>query len=672
MALAANLGTTKFVIDSLWDRPTHPKGWYVRSEHVPYAERSVPSLFISSNLHPDYHTPRDEPKNIDYAKLTRMAQWMYLTGWMVGNAARRPAVDPGFVLRERHPVAITFRRPAAVATFFACCARRNSTCSASPRRVELFDDFADGRDRRRRFAAMPVKRWLSIAAVAMATLGTVAGCGDSGPDTPPAVLTTLNVSVATPTLLPGQSTAASANGLDQNGAVIAVGVVTWSSSANSIATVGTGGEVTAVATGSAQITATSISGRSGNAQVTVLPTPVAAVRIGPAVSSLVVGATQQLVATALDANGAALSGRTVTWTSSDATRATVSVAGLVTGVAIGATTVTATSEGRSGTTAITVIPVPVAAITLSPAQASVIVGGTQQFTATTRDAAGNVLQGRTVTWASLDPSRVSISASGIATGVAVGVVDITASSEGRSASVPVTVSGPRLPACDVVRPIVVGQTFNSTLTAADCRLPDGSFTQKYELQLTAPTAVQIDMTSSIVDAYLLLQDAVSGTILEENDDDGGQTNARIARLLPAGRYIIYANTFDADEVGAFQLSVTPATAGCFSATPLQVPSTVNGALSTASCRLPDGTFANRYELNVVTAATYQITLSSTVFDAYLAVFTVAGTLQGENDDGAGGTNARLTLALPPGRYIVLATSFGPGEVGAFALDVRVP
>jgi hypothetical protein len=99
MALQANSATGKFIIDSLWDRPTHPEGWYFRSDHVPYAERSVPSLFFSTNLHADYHTPRDEPKNIDYPKLTRMTQWMYMTGWIVGNAAKRPGIDPGFVLR---------------------------------------------------------------------------------------------------------------------------------------------------------------------------------------------------------------------------------------------------------------------------------------------------------------------------------------------------------------------------------------------------------------------------------------------------------------------------------------------------------------------------------------------------------------------------------------------
>ena len=99
MAIDANSVTGRFVIDSLWDRPTHPEGWYFRSDHVPYAERGVPSLFFSTNLHADYHTPRDEPKNINYPKLTRMTQWMYMTGWIAANAAKRPTIDPGFVLR---------------------------------------------------------------------------------------------------------------------------------------------------------------------------------------------------------------------------------------------------------------------------------------------------------------------------------------------------------------------------------------------------------------------------------------------------------------------------------------------------------------------------------------------------------------------------------------------
>ena len=100
MALRANEMTGRFVLDSLWDRPTHPEGWFFRSDHAPYARLNVPAVMFSTNLHDDYHTPRDRPDRIDYPKLTRMAQWMYVTGWLVANAPERPKVDPGFKLER--------------------------------------------------------------------------------------------------------------------------------------------------------------------------------------------------------------------------------------------------------------------------------------------------------------------------------------------------------------------------------------------------------------------------------------------------------------------------------------------------------------------------------------------------------------------------------------------
>ncbi len=100
MALRANSLTGRFVLDTIWDRPTHPEGWYFRSDHVPYARMNVPSLMYTTNLHDDYHTPRDTPANIDYPKLTRMAQWMYLTGWFAANSPERPRVDAGFKLER--------------------------------------------------------------------------------------------------------------------------------------------------------------------------------------------------------------------------------------------------------------------------------------------------------------------------------------------------------------------------------------------------------------------------------------------------------------------------------------------------------------------------------------------------------------------------------------------
>jgi len=79
---------------------THSEGWYFRSDHLPYARANVPAVMFSTLLHPDYHTPRDNPDRIDIAKLTRMSQWMYGTAWNVATAKERPDLIPGFKLER--------------------------------------------------------------------------------------------------------------------------------------------------------------------------------------------------------------------------------------------------------------------------------------------------------------------------------------------------------------------------------------------------------------------------------------------------------------------------------------------------------------------------------------------------------------------------------------------
>jgi acid phosphatase len=80
------------------------------------------------------------------------------------------------------------------------------------------------------------------------------------------------------------------------------------------------------------------------------------VTVTPASATVTTGSTVQLTATPKDANGNPLTGRTVTWSSSNTSVATVNGSGLVSGVAAGSATITATSEGQSGTSAITVTP----------------------------------------------------------------------------------------------------------------------------------------------------------------------------------------------------------------------------------------------------------------------------------------------------------------------------
>src|SRR5438034_2948663 len=83
--------------------------------------------------------------------------------------------------------------------------------------------------------------------------------------------------------------------------------------------------------------------------------PVASVTVTPGTASVTVGQTVQLTATLRDANGNPLTGRVITWQSSNSAIASVNGSGLVSGVAAGGpVTMTATSEGQSGTASVTV------------------------------------------------------------------------------------------------------------------------------------------------------------------------------------------------------------------------------------------------------------------------------------------------------------------------------
>ncbi len=246
------------------------------------------------------------------------------------------------------------------------------------------------------------------------------------------------------------------------------------------------------ACGSFKVAGTSHPGQksdTGNVTVTCAQPAVASVVVSPASATVPVGQTLQLTGTPEDANGNPLSGRTISWSSGSSAVAAVNGNGLVTGVAAGATTITATSEGTSGTAAVTVASVPVASVTVSPATVSLQPGQTQQLTATPKDASGNALSGRMVTWASGNTAVATVSGSGLVSGVAAGSTTITATSEGKSggASVTVTPVGAAVTlvgagdiaecgdATDDSTAALLGRIGGTIFTAGDNAYPDGYY-----------------------------------------------------------------------------------------------------------------------------------------------------------------------------------------------------
>lgn len=251
---------------------------------------------------------------------------------------------------------------------------------------------------------------------------------------------TVTVSPGTGTIVAGQTLPLTATPKDAGGNPLSGRAVAWTTSDPTVATVSGVGTVTGFGAGTATITATS-EGKSASAVVTVTQAPVATVTVAPGASTLSVGQAAGLSATMRDNGGNALSGRTVVWSSNALAVASVSALGVVTGVSAGVATITATSEGIQGTASVTVTAVPVATITLTPNPATLPVGQIGSFTIVLADAVGNPLSGRTVVWSSANPSVATVTVSGVVSGIAAGTTTITASSEGKTGTATLTVTG---------------------------------------------------------------------------------------------------------------------------------------------------------------------------------------------------------------------------------------
>lgn len=228
-----------------------------------------------------------------------------------------------------------------------------------------------------------------------------------------------------------------------SGQSIAGRLIEYSSSNASVATVNASGVVVGVVPGRATITGLSpLDNVSGTATVDVIPVSVTSISITPpGAQTAYQGLTLQLAATLRDGTGTILNGRTVSWTSSNSSIASVTSSGLVTGVALGTAQITAESEGVTGSTTVTVAPRPVATVELAPNPASVKVGQSIQMSLDLRDSNGNQLTttGRTVTWDSSNKPVASVT-DGVVTGVSPGTANITVTVDGKPATVVVSVN----------------------------------------------------------------------------------------------------------------------------------------------------------------------------------------------------------------------------------------
>jgi alpha-tubulin suppressor-like RCC1 family protein len=104
---------------------------------------------------------------------------------------------------------------------------------------------------------------------------------------------------------------------------------------------------------------------------------------------------------------------------------------------------TASSCGSGGDQA---SPSPqVASVTVTPTELSLLVGQSQQLTATLQDPAGNPLESRPIAWAPTDANVATVSPTGMVLAVAAGSTAIVATAEGKSGQATVSVASPPAP-----------------------------------------------------------------------------------------------------------------------------------------------------------------------------------------------------------------------------------
>ena len=315
------------------------------------------------------------------------------------------------------------------------------------------------------------------------------------PPPPPApTVSVVEVSPAMATVEAGKTQRFVATAKASDGTVIGGVNFAWSSSNTAVATINNNGVATAVAAGTATIRATGNGVSSSPATITVTVAPVATVAISPSsTQELMVGETVTFMATARTAGGAVRGDVDISWASSDTSVVTITSAGVATAKSAGSAMVRATADGiMSSPVTINVAEPPppepvIASVTVSPDEAMIEEGTTQQFTATASTSDGMEIPDVEFTWSSSDETVATVDSDGLATGVEAGEAMITATADSISGLAMLTVG---VPPTD--EPVVASVTVNPSEATIE-----ESQTQQFAAKALTSDGMEVSRTRSL-------------------------------------------------------------------------------------------------------------------------------------------------------------------------------
>ena len=275
--------------------------------------------------------------------------------------------------------------------------------------------------------------------------------------------------------------------------------VSWSSSDADVATVSSGGRITAVANGQASIRATAEGVTSPPVQVTVSQVPVAA-RIQPASGwTLSLGDTLAFEGIALDRLDRTIPGAAFQWSSNNTGVLTINSSGQAVGRGLGQATVTATLSGATSITATatgTVGPAGLHTLVVTPGSVTFdALTATRELSVVGRDRFGNPVELEGVSWTSGDTDVARVSATGVVRAIGNGSTTVTAASED-VVSNPVQIVVDQVPVEIAIDPgpgweVARGEEIGFTATALD-RLDNPLAGATFEWSSSSTGILEID------------------------------------------------------------------------------------------------------------------------------------------------------------------------------------
>ncbi|PSN09171.1 serine protease, partial [filamentous cyanobacterium CCP5] len=224
-------------------------------------------------------------------------------------------------------------------------------------------------------------------------------------------------------------------------------------------------------------------------------------------------------------------------------------------------------------------------------------------------------------------------------------------------------------------PVAIGgPTIEGRLDESSAVLPDGSFFNSYVFQGQSGQRVAIEMDSDELNPYLILLSPTGREFQIQDNDSGGDANARLLAELPySGEYIVLANAFAEGEAGQYRLRILPEGGQAAApASPGEYILTTEGLLGSDNPTLADGSRYQEYSFQGQAGQEIRITLESPDFDTYVFIGDADRNILADNDDiSAENLNSELVFTLPQtGLYYVVVNAYDHTGQGRYQLTVE--